>query len=53
MFWKEMHLFAYEILSKFQAFELKHRYEDKFVRCICMVSANYMEFDFLFLWGFL
>lgn len=53
MFWKEMHLFAYEILSKFQAFELKHRYEDKFVRCICMVSANYMEFVFLFLWGFL
>lgn len=38
-----MPLFAHEILSKFQAFEVKHGYEDKFVRCSCMVSANYME----------
>jgi len=41
VFWKEVSLFAHEILSKFQAVEVKHK--DKFVRCVCMVSADYIK----------
>lgn len=42
-----MTLFAHEIFSKFQAFEVKCGYEEKFVRCICIVSANYVGVVFL------
>lgn len=38
MVWREMHLFAHEILSKFQVFEVKQIQGQV---CICMVSAKY------------